>query len=273
MYKIEIRPGVRIAYEDDWFGTPWTVPETIVMVHGNSESSRAWTCWVPHLAGTYRVVRPDLPGFGASSEPTGYGWSAGELAADLALFLDRLGLAAGHLIGAKYGGSACVQLASDQPERFRSLCLFGSPVRGSGSGNADAIRAKGVKPWAAETMRQRLGSGASEAQIGWWTEFMGQANPRAAFGASSARIDMDLEDRLARISAPTLIVTTAESGLQSVEAVERYARRIPNARVTVLPGDSYHIAAVEPELCAGHALRFIDEVSGRGTAAPGRAAE
>src|SRR5262252_4132484 len=52
-----------------------------------------------------------------------------------------------------------------------------------------------------------------------------------------------------RITAPTLIVTTKESGLQSVEAVERYAARIPSARVIVLPGDSFHIAAVEPDLC------------------------
>ena len=76
MHKVEIRPGVWMAYADDWFGPPWTVPETVVMVHGNSESSRAWACWVPHLAGKFRVVRLDLPGFGASSEPPGYGWSA-----------------------------------------------------------------------------------------------------------------------------------------------------------------------------------------------------
>jgi pimeloyl-ACP methyl ester carboxylesterase len=102
---------------------------------------------------------------------------------------------------------------------------------------------------------------------------MGKTNPRAAFGASSARIDMDLDATLARISAPTLIVTTQESGLQSVEAVERYAARIANARVIVLPGDSYHIAAVEPELCAQHALQFIAQVSGRDATAPPRAAE
>jgi pimeloyl-ACP methyl ester carboxylesterase len=111
-------------------------------------------------------------------------------------------------------------------------------------------------------MRARLGSSASAAQVRWWTEeLMGKANPRAALGASSARIDMELEDRLARITAPTLIVTTKESGLQSAEAVERYAARIPNARVIVLPGDSFHIAAVEPDVCAQHALRFMAEVS------------
>ena len=258
--RVEIRPGVWMAYEDHWFGEPWTTPETVVMVHGNSESSRAWTCWVPHLARHYRVVRPDLPGYGQSPEPSGYSWSAPELASDLGLFLDALNLRTCHLIGAKYGGSACIRFAIDQPQRLTSLCLFGSPVRGSGSGNADLIRSKGVRLWAEETMRSRLGSAVSEAQIDWWTnELMGKTGKLAAYSASASRIDMDLENELSRIAAPTLIVTTQESGLQSVEAVERYAARIPVSRVIVLPGDSYHIAAVEPDLCARYALEFMQQ--------------
>ena len=73
MHEVDIRPGVVIAYEDDWFGKPWTVPQTVVMIHGNCESSRAWTPWVAHLAGQYRIIRLDLPGFGASTAPPGYG--------------------------------------------------------------------------------------------------------------------------------------------------------------------------------------------------------
>lgn len=273
MHKVEIRPGVFIAYKDDCFAAPWTTPEAVVLVHGNSESSRAWIQWVPLLAGKYRVLRLDLPGFGASSEPPGYSWSAPELAADIGRFLDALGIETCHLIGAKYGGSACMQFASEAPRRLISLCLFGSPVRGSGSGNADAIRAKGVHRWASETMRSRLGSTASDAMLRWWAdELMGRTNPRAAYGASSARIDMELDGRLARITAPTLIVTTQESGLQSVEAVERYAQNFPDARVIVLPGDSYHIAAVAPEICAQHALRFMEQASARALSAR-RAAE
>jgi pimeloyl-ACP methyl ester carboxylesterase len=88
---------------------------------------------------------------------------------------------------------------------------------------------------------------------------MGRTPARAALSASASRIDMDIESELPRITAPTLIVTTQESGLQSVEAVERYARRIPVSRVIVLPGDSYHIAAVEPDLCARHALEFMQQ--------------
>lgn len=261
MPTIELRPGLTMAYEDDWFGPPWTSPETVVLVHGNSESSRAWTQWVPHLAGQYRVVRPDLPGFGGSGAPVDYGFTASELAADIGRFLDAINVERCHLIGAKYGGSACMQFASEQPHRLLSLGLFGSPIRGSGTGNADAIRTKGVRQWAADTMRTRLGSTASEAQLQWWAdELMGKTEQRSAYGASAARIDMDLDAVLPRITAPTLIVTTTESGLQSVATVEAFAKRFPNARVLVMPGDSFHIAAVEPDTCARHALAFFETV-------------
>src|SRR5262249_41124533 len=118
MLKAEVRSGVVIAYEDDWFGRPWTSAEPVVMIHGNSESSRPWPCWVPHLAGRYRVIRPDLPGFGASTLPANYGWSAAELAADVARFLDTLRIARCHLIGAKYGGSVCMWFASEYSDRL-----------------------------------------------------------------------------------------------------------------------------------------------------------
>src|SRR5262245_19184614 len=262
MQTVDIRPGLSIAYEDDCFAAPWSAPQAVVLVHGNCESTRAWTQWVPHLAGQYRVIRLDLPGFGASTAPADYHWTATELAADIARFLDALKLTRCHLIGAKYGGSIALQLASDQPQRFISLCVFGSPARGVGTGNADKIRAKGVRQWAAETMRARLGSTASDAQIAWWTELMGATDQRAAYGSSSALVTMDLDDRLPLIKAPTLIVTTQESGLQTIEAVKRYAARIPDARVIVIDGDSYHIAAVAPELCARHALAHM-EAAGR----------
>ena len=263
MPAIDIRPGLSIAYQDDCFAAPWSTPDTVLLVHGNSESARAWTQWVPYLAGRYRVIRIDMPGFGASTATADYSWKARELAADIARFLDALAVERCHLIGAKYGGSISLQLASDAPQRFLSLSVFGSPARGVGTGNADKIRAKGVRQWAAETMRSRLGSTASDAQIAWWTELMGATDQRAAHGSSTALVTMNLDDRLPLIKVPTLIVTTQESGLQAVEAVRQYAARIPDARVIVLDGDSYHIAAVEPETCARHALAFMAEAAAR----------
>ncbi len=129
MHNVEIRPGVAMAFEDHCFAPPWTSPQTIVMVHGNAESSRAWTGFVPHLAGAYRVVRPDMPGFGASAEPPGYRWQVDELASDLGRFLDALNIAKCHLIGAKYGGSVVMQYAIGHSDRLHSL----SPVRLAGA--------------------------------------------------------------------------------------------------------------------------------------------
>src|SRR5262249_20585095 len=149
-------------------------------------------------------------------------------------------------------------------------CIFGSPARGVGTGNADKIRAKGVRQWAAETMRSRLGSTGAEAQIKGWAEVSGANEQRPGLGASSALGTMNLDDRLPLIQAPTLIVTTPESGLQTIEAVKACAASIPNAQVIVIDGDSYHIAAVEPELCARHALAYMDKASG--LASPGAAA-
>jgi pimeloyl-ACP methyl ester carboxylesterase len=264
MKNVAIRPGVSMAYRDDCFVEPWIEPETIVAVHGNAESSRSWTCWVPYLTRRYRLVRPDMPGFGASNAPADYGWSVNELADDLGRFLDAMNIAKCHLIGAKYGGSVATQFAIDHSDRLLSLSLFGSPVRGSGSGNADMIREFGVREWAAKTQRSRLGSATSDAQLAWWTdELMGKTNRLAAFSSSSARIDMELENRLPRIGCPTLILTTTESGLQSVAAVEAYAKRIPDSRVVVLGGDSYHVAAAQPDICAENLVRFLQDISVR----------
>src|SRR5260370_13224595 len=132
MHKVEIRPHVWIAYEDHWLGKPWRLPETVVMVHGNSESSPAWTPWVPHLAGKYRVIRLDMPGFGASTEPADYRWSAEELAADIVRFLDALSIQKCHLIGAKYGGSGCTHLAPRAPPRPLPPFFVSSARRGRG---------------------------------------------------------------------------------------------------------------------------------------------
>jgi 3-oxoadipate enol-lactonase len=264
MESVEIRPGVIIAHDEYCFAGPWTSPQTIVAVHGNAESARAWTCWVPFLAGQFRLVLPDMPGFGRSTAPPAYRWEVTEIAGDLGRFLDAARIERCHLMGAKYGGSVATQFAIDHSDRLLSLSLFGSPVRGSGSGNADKIRDLGVRGWAQATQRARLGSNASDAQIAWWNEdLMGKTDPRAALGASSARIGMELEEQLGRISCPTLIVTTQESGLQSVAAVESYARRIADARLIVLPGDSYHIAASEPAVCASHMLRFLADIAAR----------
>lgn len=268
MHQVTVRPGVVMAYEDHYFGKPWLTPEPIVLVHGIAESSRAWTGWVPNLAGTFRVLRPDLPGFGASPVPVGYDWRVQPLAAEIGHFLDALGIGQAHIVAAKYGGSVALKFACDQPSRVSSLSIVGSPVRahaGHDKANLATVpmmmEQLGIEGWAAKTQRIRLGSHVSQAQIDWWTtKLMGLSSSVACHAASSAVGELDLEPELGQITAPTLVLTTVESGLQTVETVRRYTARIPNSRMEVLDGDCYHVAAAKPDECAARVMAFISSL-------------
>ena len=60
---------------------------------------------------------------------------------------------------------------------------------------------------------------------------MAAANPEATRGAGQVLSALDLEPVLPRISAPTLVITSDRSPLQSVETVMRYQQKIPKSRL------------------------------------------
>jgi pimeloyl-ACP methyl ester carboxylesterase len=64
-----------LFYREDWLGEPWRNPDTVVLIHGNDESSVQWYGWVPRMAQQYRLIRPDLPGLGHSRVPAGFEYS------------------------------------------------------------------------------------------------------------------------------------------------------------------------------------------------------
>ena len=84
-------PTEDLFYRDDWFGEPWRKPETVVLIHGNEESSLVWYAWMPRMGQEFRVVRPDLPGLGRSRIPAGFEWSLPSLAAYVARVMDKAG--------------------------------------------------------------------------------------------------------------------------------------------------------------------------------------
>lgn len=263
MPAIEVDPTLTMYYEDDCFADPWRQAEPALLIHGIAESSRAWCAMVPILAGGLRVLRVDQRGFGRSAvPPPSYPWSPSAFAADLARFLDALELDSVHVVGAKFGGSVALQFAADYPARTRTLSVLSSPVRprhrGPGlPGVSSRIHEVGIRQWAAETMENRLGSEVPAAQVAWWIDFMASSDPRVCFEVSQVSTQMDLGGALPRILAPTLVVTTEASALASLETVQGWQQEVRNSELVVLPGDSYHVAAAKPEVCAGLVLDFI----------------
>src|ERR1700674_1817305 len=66
---VQVDSGVQLFYREDYFGAPWAKPEPVLMIHGVGESGITWYGWVPRMAQEFRLLRPDLPGFGQSTAP------------------------------------------------------------------------------------------------------------------------------------------------------------------------------------------------------------
>jgi 3-oxoadipate enol-lactonase len=239
-------------YRDDWFGEPWRKPETAVLIHGNAESSIVWYAWMPRMAQEFRVLRPDLPGFGQSRIPAGFAWSLPSLASYVAHVLDKVGIDSAHIIGAKAGGTIAMQFAADYPARTRTLAVMSGPAS-----------VPATVPFFANPSQipqvDRLGSAASKEMVDYWDNMFKTAPEIPAKGLRAAVTDLAKDGVLQRIKAPTLVMTADRSKTQSVEQTREYQKLIPNSRLVVLRSDAYHIAAVNADECVTNVLAFIKE--------------
>jgi pimeloyl-ACP methyl ester carboxylesterase len=256
-------------YEVDHFADPWRDTETILMLHGNAESSAAWYGWVPHLARRYRVVRPDMRGFGASTPmPRDFPWTLDVVIDDFIRLMDMLEINRFHLVGAKIGGTIARAFAARRPARLTSLTVVGTPppIREGAAERApelaDEFETQGVEHWARRTMAGRLGSEFPPEGVEWWIKFMGRTAVSTQIGFMKTIACADIRADVPKIQCPTLVVTTDGSGLASVDATRAWQQQIPNSTLVVLPGDSYHVAASHAKHGAEAALDFIDRNSG-----------
>lgn len=254
---IEVSPGVRLFWRDDWHGEPWRKPEPVLLIHGVGESGLTWWGWMPRMAQEYRVLRPDLPGFGQSPVPQNFTWRVEDLAVVFAHFLDAIHIESAHIIGAKLGGAIAMQFAADFPKRTRSLVVASGPTTQPVFNRTTAGLL--TPKWVNDTQRDRLGSAAPAEQVEYWNTMMNATDPRTTAGINKVTAALRLEPILARISAPTLVITSDRSALQSVEAVLQYQKKIRNSRLLVLQTDAYHVAVAKADECVTNVLSFIKE--------------
>ena len=263
MPTFQASPDLRMHYLVDDFTEPWTTTETILLLHGNAESSLAWYAWVPLLARRFRVVRPDMRVYGASTPmPRDFAWTLDVIVGDYARLMDSLGVQRFHLVGAKIGGVIARAFAARRPERVTTLTVIGSPppLR-KGAERIPALteefETRGVEHWARRTMAGRLGDRFPAEGVEWWIKFMGRTPLSTLVGFNATINYSDIRSDVPKIACPTLVITTDESGLASVEETRAWQQTIPDAELLVIPGNSYHVAASDAERCAQATLDFI----------------
>jgi 3-oxoadipate enol-lactonase len=264
MPNIRLAAGLEMHYQIDDFTDPWRQPETILLLHGNAESGLAWYAWVPKLARQYRVIRPDMRGFGQSTPmPAGHEWTLDQLTDDFCQLMSHLDIPRFHLVGAKIGGTIARAFAARRPERLMTLTVVGTPPpfrEGAAERVPDLIRdfqAHGVEHWARQNMGNRLGDAFPPDGVEWWAKFMGRTAVSTQLGFMGSIACADITADLPKIACPTLVITTEQSGLGTVEETRAWQQTIPDSELLVLPGNSYHVAATHADSAADATLDFI----------------
>lgn len=102
----------------------------VVFLHGLCDSGEAWEKQVPILARQYRVLVPDLPGYGHSQPFADGNFALEHLQQAIFAVADAEGMDRFTVIGHSMGGYTALAMLEAQPERIQALCLFHSTSRG-----------------------------------------------------------------------------------------------------------------------------------------------
>jgi pimeloyl-ACP methyl ester carboxylesterase len=112
--------GVDVAYDESGQGPP------LLLLHAGIADRTMWDDVTPMLSERFRVVAPDLRGFGETPLPDG----PFVYAADAAALLEGLGIERAHVVGVSLGGHVALDLALARPELVDHLVLVGAGIDG-----------------------------------------------------------------------------------------------------------------------------------------------
>ncbi|MCH8531025.1 MAG: alpha/beta fold hydrolase [Saccharospirillum sp.] len=103
--------------------------EPVVLIHGSGPGVTAWANWrgvIPVLAQKFRVLAPDMLGFGYTERPAEANYNLDRWVQQVIDLLDAKGIAQTDLVGNSFGGAVALATAIRHPERVRRLVLMGS---------------------------------------------------------------------------------------------------------------------------------------------------
>ena len=116
-HYLNLESGARIHYVDEGKGP------VLLLLHGNPTWSFLNRHLIAELKMEFRVVAPDYPGFGLSSAPGDYGFTAAEQAASIAALVERMDLHEVTLMVQDWGGPIGFAVAERHPDRISGFII------------------------------------------------------------------------------------------------------------------------------------------------------
>lgn len=241
--KLSQVDGHRLHY---WAGGCATGP-VVVLLHGFGSSKENWAYLTAKLSKTYRLLVPDIPGFGQSDFIFDADYRLAAQADRLAQWLKDLGVDRAHFVGSSMGGAIAAQIAARHPDLMNKLCLMNAagvpgkhltqlesglaagvnylaPSRAKDAWQVFAIALHPQRRWLGLAFAFLMGSAMSHRKV--LNDFL--------FGSLVESL-ADTFIQLPSIGAPTLVLWGDSDQVLDVSCADGFCERIPNAKAMILP--------------------------------------
>ncbi|MDX1436779.1 MAG: alpha/beta fold hydrolase, partial [Anaerolineales bacterium] len=240
-------------------------------LHAGIADRRMWDPQFDQLDGEFRLIRPDLPGYGRSPIPD-QAFSYVQTVHDL---LDHLRLKNAWLVGNSFGGYISIDFALTHPRRVSGLVLVGPVASGFKTstrlgefnleedrllenGDLEAATDLNMRMWVVGPDRSSDQVASEVREKLWHMQFEAFKVPEPE-NASGIHLDPPALTRLEEIRVPTLIITGSYDLIEIREHARELADRIPAARMSEM-ADAGHIPSMErPQIFNEHIRTFIPE--------------
>lgn len=228
--------------------------KTILFIHGFIFDSSLWQRQIPALAGDYKIIVPDLRGFGESTDCDGM-ITMESYVDDLFEILKETGIKKPVLAGLSMGGYAALRMAERSPEKFSGLILFDTRATAD-SDEAKLKRATGVrilqqgglKTYATALMDSVFSAGFKEREPDEFQGFIDRASqirPEGAIGALLAMMGRtNTTEFLESTTLPVMAVCGEFDTLTPPSEMLQMMSNVKNGEFHIVP-DAGHAAPYE----------------------------
>lgn len=260
-------------------GHRWSVLEAgdpdkplLVLVHGFVGSKENWLPVMRELGKSYRLVAPDLPGWGGSERQPGADYGPVAQMQRLADFLGTLPGKPALLVGHSMGGQIVGLLAARQPQLVERIALMSSAgVTFEENAFANAVLA-GENPYQVTTrgeLKRFLGIVFTDPPFVPWPANEALVRRRRADAAFEQQVleqigrgpdALVLESELGRIQAPTLLLWCRDDKVIDVSAAETFRRGLRDSTTVILSGCGHMPLMAQPRQVSEALAQFLGSV-------------
>jgi len=242
--------GQSLSYAERGRGLP------LVLVHGFPLDNRIWESQLANLSDKYRVIAPDLPGFGKSQPPKSFTMQS--LADTLHAFLMQIKATPCALAGLSMGGYMTFAYERKYPTTLKALLLVDTKAEadttdGKAGRNKmiETVRTSGSPAIAAAMLPKMLSPQSQESRpqlVQQVKSIMEACPPQTIEYALSAMRDReDYRDCCPSVALPTLIIVGDADAITPPAVAESMQKSIPHSKLTIIKGAGHLSTMEQPE--------------------------